>query len=86
VPIIASRETIGGMPEELARATPVAATPQAWAEQTRALLAGDVSKDLVIDLQARIEEICGAGRVAGALLTAYANAIASTHPLRTERR
>jgi glycosyltransferase involved in cell wall biosynthesis len=80
VPIVASRETIAGMPESLARAIPVADTPRAWAEQTRALLAGDTAGNLVSDLQLRIGEICGAERVADVLITAYGNAIASTRP------
>jgi hypothetical protein len=81
VPIVASPETVAGMPEELARAMPVASTPRAWAQTTHGLLVGDTSTDLVGGLQHQIDGICGAERVARGLITAYEKAIASPRPL-----
>jgi glycosyltransferase involved in cell wall biosynthesis len=84
VPIVASRETVAGMPEALALAMPVATTPRAWAQQTSSLLTGETSQDLVVDLQERIDGICGPDRVAGVLTTAYRSAMSSPpSPLRT---
>jgi hypothetical protein len=70
VPIIASPETVRGMPEELARYIPVAGGPDEWLQQARAL-AGDGTRDSIVELQGRIDDVCGPSVVADTLVAAY---------------
>jgi glycosyltransferase involved in cell wall biosynthesis len=73
VPVIASPETVRGAPGPLAPHIPVAASPQEWLQQVRALAAG-TTRDLVVHLQDCIEEACGPSAVVDTLTAAYSRA------------
>lgn len=77
VPIIASPETVRGMPKELALSIPVAAGPDEWLQQVR-MLVGSARRDLVVELQGRIDDACGPSVVVDTLTTAYDRAKAGT--------
>jgi hypothetical protein len=70
VPIVASPETVRGMPEALARYIPVAAGPDEWVRQVRAV-AETATGEAIAELQGRIDETCGPGVVVETLLSAY---------------
>jgi glycosyltransferase involved in cell wall biosynthesis len=70
VPIVASPETVRGMPKELAPCIPVAAGPDEWLQQAR-MLAGGAKRDLVVELQGRIDDACGPDVVVNTLIAAY---------------
>jgi glycosyltransferase involved in cell wall biosynthesis len=77
VPIVASPETVRGMPKELALCMPVAAGPDEWLQQAR-MLAGGARRDLVVELQGRIDDACGPSVVVDTLIAAYDRAKAGT--------
>ncbi len=70
VPIVASPETVRGMPEELAPCIPIAAGPDEWLRQVRTL-AGGAKRDQVVELQGRIDDACGPEVVVNTLVAAY---------------
>jgi glycosyl transferase family 1 len=77
VPIIASPETVRGLPEDMAPRVPVAVGPGDWLQQAR-VLAGGATREEVVDLQERIDDACGPNVVVGMLIDAYDRAIAGT--------
>jgi glycosyltransferase involved in cell wall biosynthesis len=70
VPIVASPETVRGMPEELARYIPVAVGSDEWLRRVRTF-AGGAMRDSIVELQGRIDDVCGPSVVADALVAAY---------------
>jgi glycosyltransferase involved in cell wall biosynthesis len=70
VPIVASPETVQGMPEELGPCIPVAADPDGWLQQVRTL-AGSAMRDPILELQGRIDDSCGPNVVVDTLIAAY---------------
>jgi len=80
VPIVASPQTIWGAPPALAEKIPVADAPAEWPHQIRGLLTGDGRRDLVVELQNRIDRVCGAEVVADSLTSAYNCAMAHSRP------
>jgi hypothetical protein len=77
-PIVVSPQTARGAPEELARALPVADSPEEWSSEILRLSVPAVGGDLVAELQDRIDETCSAERVAALLVDAYAEAMSSS--------
>jgi hypothetical protein len=73
VPIVASPETVRGMPERLARHIPVAGGPDEWVRQVGAF-AGGAMGETIVELQGRIDEACGPSVVVETLLAAYGRA------------
>jgi len=80
VPIVASPETVRGLPEELALSIPVAAGPDEWLQQVRMLAAG-ARRDLIVELQGHIDDACGPGVVVDTLIAAYGRAKAGGRDL-----
>jgi hypothetical protein len=75
VPIIASPETVRGMPEELARYIPVASSPDEWLQQARTF-PGGAMRESIVELQDRIDDVCGPRVIADTLIAAYERSMA----------
>ena len=70
LPIVASPETVRGMPDALAPHIPVASGPEEWVRQVRTL-AGGAAGETIVELQGRIDDACGPSVVVGTLTAAY---------------
>jgi hypothetical protein len=75
LPIVASPETVRGMPKALARHIPVAAGPEEWVRQVRTLVGG-APREMIVELQGRIDAACGPSIVVETLTASYERAMA----------